>query len=152
MSLQNFSSPRVERHNKPEVEMQQHKELLLKPLRISRSDGECVLIEPAINSLRMSIKIKQKDEVDAILTKKFTRFMMRRAESFFVLRRKAIDGYDISFLITNIHTETLIKRKLIDFIITFMADVDKEISEMKLSINARARICADRYLSAFVIS
>ena len=39
------------------------------------------------------------------------------------------------------------KHKLVDFIIQFMEEVDKEISEMKLSLNARARIVAESYLS-----
>jgi len=43
-----------------------------------------------------------------------------------------VKGYDISFLITNTHTEEMLKHKLVDFIIQFMEEVDKEISEMKL--------------------
>jgi len=43
-------------------------------------------------------------------------------------------GYDISFLITNFHTEAMLKHKLVDFIIQFMEEVDKEISEMKLFV------------------
>lgn len=43
-------------------------------------------------------------------------------------------GYDISFLITNFHTEDMLKHKLVDFIIEFMEEVDKEISEMKLFV------------------
>ena len=43
-------------------------------------------------------------------------------------------GYDISFLITNFHTEQMLKHKLVDFIIQFMEEVDKEISEMKLFV------------------
>jgi len=39
----------------------------------------------------MSIKIKQADEIEKILCHKFTRFMMVRAENFFVLRRKPIE-------------------------------------------------------------
>jgi len=39
------------------------------------------------------------------------------------------------------------KHKLVDFIIQFMEEVDKEISEMKLSLNARARTVAKAYLS-----
>lgn len=39
------------------------------------------------------------------------------------------------------------KHKLVDFIIQFMEEVDKEISEMKLSLNARARIVSESYLS-----
>jgi hypothetical protein len=50
-------------------------------------------------------------------------------------------------LITNFHTEQMYKHKLVDFIIQFMEEVDKEISEMKLSLNARARIVAESYLS-----
>lgn len=44
-------------------------------------------------------------------------------------------GYDISFLITNFHTEEMLKHKLVDFIIQFMEEVDKEISEMKLFVS-----------------
>ena len=77
------------------------------------------------------------------------RFMMLRAENFIVLRRKPIEGYDISFLITNIQTEQMYKNKLVDFILQFMEDIDKEISEMKLSLNARARISAEEFLKNF---
>ena len=42
----------------------------------------------------------------------------------------------------------MLKHKIVDFIIQFMEEVDKEISEMKLSLNARARIVAESYLSA----
>lgn len=45
-------------------------------------------------------------------------------------------GYDISFLITNVHTEEMLKHKLVDFIIEFMEEVDKEISEMKLFVRS----------------
>src|SRR3954462_15392224 len=48
-------------------------------------------------------------------------------------------GYDISFLITNFHTEEMLKHKLVDFIIQFMEEVDKEISEMKLFVCSYAR-------------
>lgn len=45
-----------------------------------------------------------------------------------------LQGYDISFLITNFHTSEMLKHKLVDFIIEFMEEVDKEISEMKLFV------------------
>lgn len=66
------------------------KEVLLNPLTISRNENERVLIEPSVNSIRVSIKIKQADEIERILCHKFTRFMMQRAESFVVLRRKPV--------------------------------------------------------------
>lgn len=59
-------------------------------MTIARNENERVLIEPSINSVRISIKIKQADEIEHILVHKFTRFLEQRAESFFILRRKPI--------------------------------------------------------------
>ena len=59
-------------------------------------------------------------------------------------------GYDISFLVTNIHVEQMILKKLIDFIITFLQDVDKELSDMKVTLNKRARNCAEEFLKVLV--
>jgi actin related protein 2/3 complex subunit 4 len=39
--------------------------------------------------------------------------------------------------------------KLIDFIVYFMDEVDKEISEMKINVNARARGLAESLLKEF---
>jgi actin related protein 2/3 complex, subunit 4 len=63
-------------------------DVLLNPLVISRNENERVLIESSVNSIRLSIKIKQADEIERILCHKFTRFMMMRAENFIILRRK----------------------------------------------------------------
>jgi hypothetical protein len=57
-----------------------------------------------------------------------------------------MQGYDISFLITNFHTDKMLRHKLIDFVIYFMEEIDKEISEMKLCVNSRARIVAEEFL------
>ena len=57
--------------------------------------------------------------------------------------------YDISFLITSLETEMMYKSKLVDFVITFMEEIDKELSEMKLAVNARSRILAEEYLKKF---
>lgn len=146
LCIRNFPSQLVERHNKPEVEDKGCKELLLNPLTITRSEREAVFIEPSINSVRVSIKIKQADDMERILVKKFTSFLMKRAEQFIILRRKAVEGYDISFLITHSHAETMIKAKLVDFVISFMEDVDKEISSMRLAVNARSRLIAASFL------
>lgn len=59
-------------------------------------------------------------------------------------------GFDISFLVTHSHLEKLWKHKLIDFIIQFMEDIDKEISGMKIAINARGRIIAQQFMLQFV--
>lgn len=149
LCLQDFSSQLVERHNYPEIENKRTPEILLNPLHVCRNESERVLIEPAINSIRVSIRIKQSDEIEEILVDKFTRFLTKRAENFLILRRVPIEGYDISFLLTNYHQEVMMKQKLVDFIIEFMEDVDKEISEMKLFLNARARFVAEAYLNVF---
>ena len=39
---------------------------------------------------RISMKIKQIDEMDSIIADKFSRFLMQRADNFVVLRRKPI--------------------------------------------------------------
>ena len=90
LSLSNFASQTSERHNVPEIEAASSPEVLLNPLTISRNENEKVFIEPSINSVRVSIKIKQADEIEHILVHKFTRFLTQRAEAFFILRRKAV--------------------------------------------------------------
>lgn len=154
LCLTNFPSQIIERHNKPEVEVGISKEILFKPITIVRvpSDPskedpavdkcEKVLIEGSVNSLRISICLKKADNLEVILLHNFVSFLQQRAESFVILRRKPVQGYDISFLITNLHTENLFKHKLIEFIISFMQEIDKEISEMKISVNTRARIAS----------
>ncbi|RLN40991.1 hypothetical protein C2845_PM01G48760 [Panicum miliaceum] len=157
MCLQNFPCQEVERHNKPEVELKTSLELLLNPVLICRNEAEKCLIETSINSIRISMKVtichlevKQADELENILAKKFLRFLSMRAEAFQVLRRKPVQGYDISFLITNYHCEDMHKHKLIDFIVQFMEDIDKEISELKLSVNTRGRLVATEFLKQFI--
>ena len=67
MCLQNFGCQEVERHNKPEVEVGKSPEVVLNPVVISRNEGERVKIEPSINSMRVSIKIKQADVLEEVL-------------------------------------------------------------------------------------
>ena len=119
-------------------------------MKITRNENEHVLIEGSINSCRISIKVKQVDELEEILTRKLLRFLMQRAEEFKVLRRVPVPGYDISFLITHVHVEEMYKHKLVDFIITFMEEIDKEVSELKLAVNTRGRVVATDFLKGFV--
>ena len=124
-------------------------ELLLNPIVIHRSDHEYVMIETAVNSVRVSIKVKQLDEMDAILANKFSRFLMQRAENFVVLRRKPMPGFDVSFLLTNFNLEAMWKHKLIDFVVQFMEEIDSEISAMKIQVNERARTVSYQFLKEF---
>ena len=129
----------------------------MNPLTICRNEMEKCYIEASVNSVRVSIRIKQVDEIEQILCRKVTRFLMQRSDQFVIMRRKpvevhtaetlaidlkcftlfAIQGYDLSFLVTHKHLEKMWKHKLVDFIIHFMEEIDKEISEMKISVNAR---------------
>ena len=43
---------------------------------------------------------------------------MQRAEKFSILRRKPVEGYTISFLITNIHTEGIALNRTIQSSLT----------------------------------
>lgn len=78
------------------------------------------------------------------------RFLMQRAEQFIVLRRKPIAGYDISFLVTNVHTEMMYKHKVVDFIMEFITDIDAELANMKFVISCRANAAANHYLRSFI--
>ncbi|OLY81925.1 Actin-related protein 2/3 complex subunit 4 [Smittium mucronatum] len=150
LCLTNFASQVAEKHNIAEIEAfgaTISPELLLNSVTVSRTENERVLIETSINSARISIMIKQADDIERILCHKLARFLMMRADNFVILRRVPVPGYDISFLITDTNTTNFIKDKIVDFIIEFMEQVDKEISEMKLSLNARARIVAESYLN-----
>ncbi len=150
LCIQNFPSQIVERHNKPEVEIQMNPELVMKPVVISRTIHEKVLIEPSVNSVRISIKLKFLDEIDEILVNKFTSWLMKRAENFGILRRLPIPGYSISLLVENKHVEDKPRNKVVDFIVQFLEEIDKEISEMKLDVNSRARLVATHFHKSLI--
>jgi actin related protein 2/3 complex subunit 4 len=144
LCLTSFPSQVVERHNKPEVEAQSSPELMLNPILICRDDQERVLIESSVNSVRVSICFRHGDGLGDVIAKKYVGFLAQRAIQFHILRRKPIPGYDISFLITNEEAETMHKHKCIDFIIQFIADIDKDLTSAKLNVNQRLnRVAAD---------
>lgn len=116
------------------------------PILVRRSEKETVLLERSSNSVRLSIGMKQADELEGYLCEKFSKFMMRRAEKFFILRRKAIEGYNISFLISNEQVQSDLQvQQVCDFVLFFMQEIDKEISDMKIDINARSRDIAEEF-------
>lgn len=71
------------------------KELLLNPVTICRNEQEKCLIETSVNSVRVSIAVKQADEIETILCHKFTNFLMQRAEQFVVMRRKPAEVSEV---------------------------------------------------------
>jgi actin related protein 2/3 complex subunit 4 len=140
--ISNQPSRSVERHNKPEVEVGEHHELLLNPLLICRSDQERTLIETGINSVRVSVCFQKSDSLAELISRKYVGFLAQRADKIFVLRKKPTKDYDISFLITHEEAETMHKSKVIDFIVQFIADIDKDVTEMKIATNNRSRRAA----------
>ena len=120
LCIRAFPSCTVERQTRPEVEDRGTKELLLEPTTITRSDKEAVLVEPSINSVRVSVRIKAADDMEKLLVRMFCAFLMQRAERFRVLRRVPLPGWDLSFLVTHAHAEGLVKAKLVDFVVGFL--------------------------------
>jgi actin related protein 2/3 complex subunit 4 len=133
----------VERQVHPEVEFKDNAKLLLDPMIISKSEAEHCLIEASINSVRVSISIKKSAEVEILLTHMLERFMALRADKFEILRKKpAFPEYDFSFLISDEHLQRFKKEELINFMLEFIQGIDKEISEMKLSVINHSRLAA----------
>lgn len=151
--LQKPPSKDPNHHEKPHIEYSSDPTLLHEPVLINSSSkvNEKVSIERSVNSTRISILIKQSDSMDQSLCKTFMRSLMRRAEDFYIIRRLPLDGYSITFLITNHHLGKFKRNHIIDFIMHFMNEVDREISEMKISVNARARRVASDYVDLLAI-
>jgi actin related protein 2/3 complex subunit 4 len=61
---------------------------------VTRTETEYAYIKTSINSVRISVKVKQLDNVDVLPAKMFMRFLAQRADQFRILRRKSISGYD----------------------------------------------------------
>ena len=114
-------SPLVERQVHPEVEFQDNSKLLLDSVKIHKSPEEYCLIESSINSVRISLCIKNSADIEVLLTKLLERFMTLRADKFEILRKKAAHpGYDFSFLIWDDHLTRFKKEELINFILEFI--------------------------------
>ncbi|KAL0239332.1 hypothetical protein PCE1_005019 [Barthelona sp. PCE] len=148
IALSYFPSMNVERYTTPEVEYDRNKELLGRKIVIARTPKEKVLIEPSINSLRFSVTIRQNDGLDTLLVDRFASFLMTRADQFQILRKKPVEGYDLSFLIMHRHLHDYDPRGVVDWICDFMKNIDKEVSEMKLGVNNRAREIASQLLTS----
>ena len=101
-----------------------------------------------MNSCRISFSIK-KNEVEHLLTHMLQRFFALRADRFKIMRRKPADPkYDFSFLITEDHLQKFKKEELVNFILEFIQGIDKEISEMKLTVINQCRIAAGYFANS----
>jgi actin related protein 2/3 complex subunit 4 len=149
LNLRYFPSPLVERQIHPEVEFQDNQKLLLAPITVSKSEYQHCMIEASINSVRISICIKKLDDIENLLSHMLERFMSLRADKFEILRKKsAHKDFDFSFLISDEHLLRFKKEELINFILEFVQGIDKEISEMRLSITTHSRKAACFFTNA----
>lgn len=139
LCLRNLPSQIYEKINRPQVEVEESLELVNKPIVITRSEEEKVEIESSINSVRVNIAIKKHAEIETLIVGIYTKFLMNRADKFNLLRKKPKTGYDISFLITNFHLENYKKEDIIDFIVEFVQDLVKEVTDMKMTVNSQSR-------------
>ena len=145
LCLKNFPSQLYEKINRPQVEVRESLELISKPVIISRNEAEKVEIETSINSVRINIAVKKHQEIDKLIVGIYSNYLMNRANQLNILRKVAKKDYDISFLITNFTLENYKKEDIIDFIIEFIQDFTKEVTDMKMTVNSQSRF-ATTYL------
>lgn len=65
-----------------------------------------------------------------------------------------LQGYDISFLITNEHMDSMWKHKVIDFLIQFMEDVDAQVRKHTRNTTDTfepLQLCSERFHHYFVL-
>jgi actin related protein 2/3 complex, subunit 4 len=139
LCIQVFPSQTVEGHNKPQIEVLDSPGLVLQPVRVNRNAHEYCMIEASVNSVRISFLLRTADQLEATLTSYYTTFLRRRAEQLPILRRVPVDGFDISFLITDEHCLKLDVEQLVNFLCDFVEEVDRERSQLKLAVNSRSR-------------
>jgi actin related protein 2/3 complex subunit 4 len=146
LNLRNFPSQIYEKINRPQVEVKENLEVVIKPIIICKNEEEKIEIEPSINSVLISIVIKKHAELEELLMKIYSNYIMNRADKMEIYRKKAKDGYDISFLVTNYHLEVYKKEDIIDYIVEFVSDLEKKIIEMKLIVNSQCRAATNNFM------
>ena len=139
LCLQNFPSQKYEKINRPQVEVNESPELINEPIIITRSDEEKVEIQSSINSVNVNVVLKKHADIEKLIIGIYGKYLMNRANQLELLRKVPKEGYDLSFLITNYHLENYRKEDVIDFIVEFIQDLVKEVTDMKMTVNSQAR-------------
>lgn len=144
LNLRNMPSLEYEKIVRPEVETEESKELLMKPIVISKNEKEKIEIEASINSVRINI-LFNKTDIEELLSTIFCKYIMNRTDSLNLFRKVPKKDYDISLLITSNHLEYYKKESIIEFIIDFISTFDNEIINMRMIVNSQLRM-ASNYL------
>lgn len=150
LNLRDMPSLVYEKINRPQVEVEESKELLMKPVVISKSENEKVEIEASINSVRINL-LFNKANIEELLMGIYSKFLMNRTDKLNLLRKIPKPGYNISFLITNIHLENYKKEDLVDFILDFISTVDNDIIGMRMIVNSQLRMASNYFLEKMKI-
>ena len=114
---------------------------------------ESCFIESTSNSVRISFLFKaqvraKEDPLEASIVFQWMRFLMVQ-EQHPLLRKVPVEGYSVTFLVTNRHLAIYGHGKILDSILAFCAKIDKECSDIKLQVNAQARYVTTEFLKAF---
>lgn len=136
--LRDFPCQDVERRNKPEIEFGQCKELLLDPHVIQlKSPPERCLVEPSINSTRVSFLFSRGDEMDDLLAFTTHKFLGMKADHHLLLRRTPVDSYDVSFLVTSELLQRYGPVKIMLSTLKFASSVSESLSDLKSQVMMR---------------
>ena len=138
LCLRDFPCQDVERRNKPEIEFGECPELLLQPHNIVlRGAEEKCLIEPSINSTRISFLFSQGDDLDGLLATSMYKFLGMKADHHLLLRRSPVDSYNISFLVTSELLQQHGPINIILSILKFAVDIPEFLSDLKSKVILR---------------
>jgi actin related protein 2/3 complex subunit 4 len=146
LDIRNFPSQIYEKINRPQIEVRENDELIMKPITICRNEEEKLEIEPSINSVRINFVMKKHAYLEELLINIYSKFLMNRADRLNILKKKPKEGFDMTFLITNFHLENYKKEEIIDLIVEFIQDLEKEINEMKLMVNTQFRFSSTHFM------
>jgi len=116
---------------------------------------ESCLIESTSNSVRVSFLFKAQaktahDPLESSILFQWMRLLQQQAEDHYrLLRRKPLEGYSVTFLITNKHLAVHGRCEIEQTILDFCSRIDKECSDIKLQVNAQARYITTEFCKAF---
>jgi len=126
--------------------------------RTNTKKKESCMIESTTNSVRISFLLKQqqqqRDPLEVSILYQWMRLLAQYAEeSYQLLRKKPVEGYSVTFLLTNkLLTNTFnnnTEHQIEAMILHFLSQLDKECSDIKLQVNAQARYVTTTFLKAF---
>eukprot|EP00892_Ulva_mutabilis_P009910 jgi/Ulvmu1/7291/UM035_0079.1 len=148
LCLRDFPCQDVERRSKPEIEFGSSKELLLDPkiVRLKGFREEC-LMEPSINSTRISFLFNRGDNLEMSIAQTFHKFLGMKADHLDLLRRTPVHSYDVSFLVTSELLQLHGPMSIVLSILKFAVEVPEFLVELKASVvrrqqeNVRAYFC-----------